>query len=84
MKTDFILTYDKDREPDARILEALVSDIANCKMVVYDKKNPRIFQNLTNRHGFFSEKIVRPTYSSRVNMTNMMGFKLDGKVQKHG
>ncbi len=38
MKTDFILTYDKAREPDARILEALVSDIANCKMVVYDTK----------------------------------------------
>lgn len=36
MKTDFILTYDKVREPDARILEALVSEIANCKMVVYN------------------------------------------------
>ena len=38
MKTDLILTYDKSREPDARILEALVSEIANCKMVVYDTK----------------------------------------------
>lgn len=53
MKTDFILTYDKDREPDARILEALVSDIANCKMVVYDTKKSKDFPKVDKQTWLF-------------------------------
>lgn len=53
MKTDFILTYDKSRKEDALVLEALVSEIANCKMVVYDTKKSMNLQEIDKQKWLF-------------------------------